>query len=250
MNTATPATISQDSIRVLLQHSDAAVEEALLRLYARQTQDEKQTRDAKHRNHRGFNGRDAKVGSKYAVWIIGMRRDHKAKPGNALQRPDHKTKAREIALRYTRQLLEEALEKQARLQKAVERDVVVMTDGHTDEAAMDAIAQAAELEESRRVAEFKARRDDRLQEPTFSPGVRVSTKLIWGYHAIEDLALSGTREGDRVRVQIGPTATGDVTHTGLVVAAGRLGDGTPANRVLFDGKSVWVRSLSLRSAAS
>lgn len=249
----TPATISQDSIRALLLQSDTAVEEALLRLYARQTQDEKQTRDAKHRNHRGFNGRDAKAGSKYAVWIIGMRRDHKAKPGTCLQRPDHKVKAREIALRYTRQLLEEALEKRARQQKAAAHDVATTTScAAADEAVMNAIVQAAELEEAHRVAQFKAWRDERLQEPTFVPGARVATKLIWGYSTIAELALSGTYEGDIVRVAIGkvPQASGaewgNVVHTGLVMAAGRMDDGTPVNRVLFGGKSVWVRSFSLQ----
>jgi len=248
---ATHKPVTQDSIRSLLLRSDAAVEEALLRLYERQTQDEKQTRDAKHRNHRGFSGRDAAKGTKYAQWILGMRRDHGANPGEGLRRADHKTSAREITLRYTRQLLEVVTEKAAKASPT--RDVVVLTDADAfaDEAAMDAIVRKGELEENRRVAEFKARRDERLQEPAFAPGTRVTTRLFWGYNTLAELELSGTIEGDHVRVRIGTVTDpgserGNVVHTGLVMAAGRMDNGTAANRVLFRGKSVWVRTFSLQ----
>lgn len=247
MDTTKPVT--QDAIRSLLQRSDAAVEEAILRLYERQTQDEKRAHDAKHRNHRGFSGRDAAKGTKYAQWIIGMRRDHKAKPGEGLRRADHKVNAREITLRYTRQLLEVASE------KAVKAPATFTTQAQADldEAEMNAIVRQGELEENRRVAEFKARRDERLQYPTFTPGTKVTTKLVWGYPTKESLALAGTREGDLIRVQIGQLNRGQtngVTITGLVMAADRMDDGTPINRVLFNRKSVWTRTFNLTAATN
>lgn len=262
---ATFKPITQDAIRSLLQRSDAAVEEAILRLYERQTQDEKRSHDAKYRNRRGFSGRDAALGTKYAQWIIGMRRDHKAKPGEGLHRADHKANAREIALRYTRQLLEEATEKAAaraacrRIDAAgkagqlpilddltiVNARAQAQADADADESMMNAIVHQGELEEAHRVAEFKAHRDERLNESTLPPGSRVATRLFWGYQTLTGLTLSGTTEGDRLRVQVGTTP--GVVHVGLVTAAGRTANGTAANRVLFHRKSAWVRTSDLQA---
>lgn len=52
-----PATVrhTADSIRQLLLTNDRAVLRGLVRLYERQTQDEKATSNARHRNSRGFN---------------------------------------------------------------------------------------------------------------------------------------------------------------------------------------------------
>ena len=232
---------TRESIRALLQRSDAAVEEALLRLHARQTTDEKRAKDAKHRNSRGFSAAHARRGSKYAEWIVGMRRDHKAQPGQGLRRQDHKDAARELVLHYVDQLLEEAEAKWDAAHASPAPAPAPVRD--PDEAAMDAMVQEAELDEARRVAEFKARRDDNLQVPAHRPGTAVTTRLRWGYRTLADLELSGTHEGDLRRIEVRPESKPEA-H-GLVVAAGRLDDGTPACRVLVGRTNAWVRSADL-----
>lgn len=85
-------------VAMLLQNNDLAVERAMVTLYERQTLDEKQTSDTKHTNQRGFNCAHASKGSYYARWV---------KSGKHLT-GHHLEKARAIALRYTRQLTEQA----------------------------------------------------------------------------------------------------------------------------------------------
>lgn len=111
---------TQDQIRELLDRSDHAVEEAVLRLFERQTQDEQAAKDTKHRNSQGFSAAHAKLGSKYAGWIRGMRAKG-TRPGDCLQRADHKAKARVLVRHYVRQLHEEATAKWEALAKAQAR---------------------------------------------------------------------------------------------------------------------------------
>lgn len=83
-------------IEELLKTNDKAVERAIIAIYDRQTQDEKQASDTKHTNHRGFRANHASKGSYYARWVLGGRR----------LTGDHLANARKIALHYTSQLLD------------------------------------------------------------------------------------------------------------------------------------------------
>ena len=238
-----------DLIRAWLENSDSAVEEALLKLYARQTTDEHHTRDAKHRNHRGFSARDAKCGSKYAVWIIGMRRDHGTKPGHCLTRADHKAKAREITLRYVRQLLEEATAKHEAATQTVTVPVIVDDSAAQLDAEMDAMVQDQEADESRRVADFKMMRDDNLGKTLHAPGTKVYTSARYGFPTA-DSAISVHRRGGGKGFQVTiPRAEGKAANAdiqGLVIGAERLDDGTPVNHVLFGRTRVWIMSEMLK----
>lgn len=88
-------------IEKLLRENDRAVERAMMALYARQTADEQVDGNTKHTNGRGFRANHASKGSYYARWCLR---------GNRLtgQYLDH---AREIALHYVQQLLDEANKK-------------------------------------------------------------------------------------------------------------------------------------------
>lgn len=70
----------------------------MLALYKRQTFDERQTSDTRYRNARGFNVAHVKRGTRFARMV------------NAGQKLEgwYLNEARKIALRYTRQLLDEA----------------------------------------------------------------------------------------------------------------------------------------------
>jgi hypothetical protein len=59
-----------DSIRDLLTRNPKAVYRALVVLFERQTDDEKESEETKHDNGRGFNYRDAKFGSDLAQKCI------------------------------------------------------------------------------------------------------------------------------------------------------------------------------------
>jgi hypothetical protein len=85
-------------IKLLLAENDRAVERAIVAIYRRQTEDEKEIRDTRHRNGRGFRVNHAKSGSRYAEWVI---------KGNRLT-GEHLTHAREIAFFYIQQLTEVA----------------------------------------------------------------------------------------------------------------------------------------------
>lgn len=87
---------TKHTIRALLDTNDKAVERAMIVLYDRQTQDEKQVDSTRHHNNRGFNHGDAPRGSYYARWVLSGR----ALTGN------HLAKARSIAKRYAGQLAE------------------------------------------------------------------------------------------------------------------------------------------------
>lgn len=89
---------TKERIAHLLRTSDRAVERAMVAIYDRQTQDEKQVSDTRHTNRRGFTAAHAKRGSYFARWVLGGRR----LSGHHLDR------ARQIALHYTAQLAEVA----------------------------------------------------------------------------------------------------------------------------------------------
>lgn len=95
---------TEDSIRELLAVSDLAVERAVLAIHARQTADERSSRQTKHRNARGWSAAHDKRGSYYAGWISSGRR----------LTGRHLAKAREIVLHYAAQLLEVAEAKSTR----------------------------------------------------------------------------------------------------------------------------------------
>lgn len=61
---------NKDSIKVLLAHSNEAVERALVFLYRQQTADEQATGTTTEKNNRGFNAADASDGAYMATWII------------------------------------------------------------------------------------------------------------------------------------------------------------------------------------
>ncbi len=89
---------TRESIRALLQRSNKAVERAMVVLHERQTSDEKAASVTRHTNQRGFSAAHAHRGSYYARWVLSGRN----------LTGHHLTSAREIALHYVGQLLDEA----------------------------------------------------------------------------------------------------------------------------------------------
>jgi hypothetical protein len=94
--------LTKDRIVALLNTNPLAVERAIIAIYNRQTQDEKQASDTKHTNGRGFRSNHATRGSYYARWILGGRH----------LTGHHLDLARSIAVQYHRQLIEVAIEKE------------------------------------------------------------------------------------------------------------------------------------------
>lgn len=89
------------SIEKLLRENNRAVERAMVVLYQRQTADEQAQGNTKHTNGRGFSACHASKGSYYARWCQSGRR----------LTGHHLDSAREIALHYIQQLLDEVVEK-------------------------------------------------------------------------------------------------------------------------------------------
>ena len=92
---------TKHTIRILLATNDKAVARAMVVLFDRQTQDEKQAESTTHHNNRGFNHGDAKKGTYMARWVLSGR----TLTGHHLDR------ARRMAMRYAGQLAEVANEK-------------------------------------------------------------------------------------------------------------------------------------------
>jgi hypothetical protein len=92
---------NRSTITQLLLTNDRAVEVAMVRLYDRQTTVEKVTSQTVNTNQRGFSSAHVSKGSYYARWV---------KSGKHLS-GKHLENARKIALKYTRQLLEEVIAK-------------------------------------------------------------------------------------------------------------------------------------------
>ena len=217
---------TRESIAALLRRSDAAVEEALLRLHARQTQDEKHERDAKHRNSRGFSSAHAKRGSKYAEWIIGMRQGRRAQPGTCLQRQDHKDAAREIVLHYLDQLLDEANAKRA-ARNALCDDV---------EAAMNAAVREGDHAEAIAAAEQKVRRDAMHTARELVEGMLIKTRwTLQGYTSLVDLSQHHVGDATMQAPVVIPSGT-----SALVVQRGLLGTGAAAACVLVGNRRIWI----------
>lgn len=98
---STTDVVTRSKVLALLDSNPKAVERALTVLHARQTSDEQNTRDSKHRNSRGFSAPDAPLMSKFAEDL---------KRYGSLTGP--KIRRCRIRLRgYWRQLLESAEEK-------------------------------------------------------------------------------------------------------------------------------------------
>jgi hypothetical protein len=85
-------------IAVLLRTNDNAVERAIVRLYKRQTLDERRDTTTRHLNRIGFSASDAKRGSRFARWVLQGKR----------LTGWHLEQAREMALKYRRQLVDVA----------------------------------------------------------------------------------------------------------------------------------------------
>jgi len=86
---------TEEKIVHLLTNNNEAVARALVAIYNRQTQDEKSAENTHWRNNIGFSGADAHLGTYYAKWVL---------KGRQLS-GKHLEKARQMALKYRRQLL-------------------------------------------------------------------------------------------------------------------------------------------------
>lgn len=226
---AEPPTEAQ--IRALLESSDVAVEEGILRLHARQTTDEQRSKDTKHKNCRGFSAAHAKKGSKYADWILGMRRDHGAKPGEGLRRADHKAQARELILHYVRQLHEEAVAKWSAAREAQGQS---QSPFDADEAEFTEMIQQADRDDTAQAAEVKAAREDAENAVPPTPGQLVSlTVETPGWIVVNGVV----------------TAAGVILRPetyGLLLSSNQLEDRGWMSKVLFGARTLWVRSACLR----
>jgi len=92
---------SSEYIQFLLAKNDIAVERAIVAIYRRQTRDERDSNSTIEPNGIGFSGTDARLGSYYAKWVLS---------GKNLS-GQHLIKARNMAYKYTRQLVEIATQK-------------------------------------------------------------------------------------------------------------------------------------------
>lgn len=100
-----------EEIRALLRESSAAVEDAVVFIYDRQTTSEKASKMTKEDNGVGFNGPDAELLSSFAEQIID-RRARGIKPGRCLSQPRHGREgqigwARRKIAKYAGQLVRE-----------------------------------------------------------------------------------------------------------------------------------------------
>jgi hypothetical protein len=94
---------TREEIDHILTSNPRAVGRAMIVLFRRQTSDEQRSSNTRHQNGRGFSAYAARSGSYYARWVISGRR----------LTGRHLAKARSIALKHSRQLVEEANEKLA-----------------------------------------------------------------------------------------------------------------------------------------
>lgn len=95
---------TMDDIVNFLNSRVAAVEHAMVRLYELQNYDERAVSESKWRNHRGFCSASAPSGSKFARAVIS--REKQGIPSGHRLYGCWLTRARQIALRHRRQLLE------------------------------------------------------------------------------------------------------------------------------------------------
>ncbi len=93
-----------DAIKSLLDRNPQAVERAVVAIYQRQTDDERERDETRHDNGVGFSAFHAHMGGYYARWVLSGRR---------LSGP-HLDKARRMMQRYVGQLMEIALQREGR----------------------------------------------------------------------------------------------------------------------------------------
>ena len=121
-------TFTRDDINALLNRSDAAVERAMIVLFERQTADEQHRASTNVHNNRGFASCDARAGTRFARFLQGMDDNNRVRfPKKRLGHPISNRifrryckqgetpidRARRIALKHSRQLVEEANAKAA-----------------------------------------------------------------------------------------------------------------------------------------
>lgn len=87
---------TRDDIHALLDSNNSVVEQAILAIYNRQTEDEKATNTTRVNNGMGFNYHDAGIGGYYARWILSGRK----------LSGKHLVHARRMGHKYVRQLVE------------------------------------------------------------------------------------------------------------------------------------------------
>lgn len=115
-----PREWTRDEIDAKLRASDQAVEAAIIRLFELQTAGEQRTAGTHCQNAEGFNAADAKAGTRFARWLLGMDDRNVVKyPKKSLNHPrasrifgrycqDGGTvmdRARKIALKHSAQLV-------------------------------------------------------------------------------------------------------------------------------------------------
>lgn len=93
--------IKKAQIQRLIDTDDKAVARAVVRIYLRQTEDERRVSETKHHNTIGFSASDAKYLSMVARYVIA---------NGAITEKYHVEKARKLIRRYWRQLIEIAEE--------------------------------------------------------------------------------------------------------------------------------------------
>ena len=116
-------TYTREQIDAMLLTNDAAVERAIIRLFTMQNEDEQQWATTNAQNDRGFGAADARAGTRFARWLQGM--DNKNVVRYAKKSLNHPRaerifgrytqdggtvmdRARKIALKHSRQLVEYA----------------------------------------------------------------------------------------------------------------------------------------------
>ena len=100
--TTTAPVWTPDEIRALLDRSLEAVERAVVAIYRRQTEDEKEAYETKHHNRVGFAACHAGLGTYHAKWILS---------GRHLS-GSHVERARRMVRHYAGQLYQIALAQQ------------------------------------------------------------------------------------------------------------------------------------------
>ena len=117
---------TRDEINEMLRTNDKAVERAIVRLFELQNADEQRFATTNVHNNRGFCSSDARAGTRFARWIQGLDDKNRKKfPAKSLNHPRAYRifrnyckngegvigRARRIAIKHSRQLVEIANEK-------------------------------------------------------------------------------------------------------------------------------------------
>lgn len=112
---------TRDEINEMLRTNDKAVERAIVRLFELQNADEQRFATTNVHNGRGFASCDARAGTRFARWILGMDDNNRKKfPAKSLNHPRAQRvfrnycrrgegvigRARRIALKHSKQLVD------------------------------------------------------------------------------------------------------------------------------------------------